>query len=109
MDDNNISGLYWFWVFSFFRMEETVRTLLQYKSKFEQLKQDRHSVANSYEVSFSEHFIFSASIWTFFFGCIGNYWGGGGLRWNYKPPALDCNYAMSGRRDVLVWHLQKSP
>lgn len=32
-------------------MEETVRTLLQYKSKFEQLKQDRHSVANSYEVS----------------------------------------------------------
>lgn len=37
--------------FSFFRMEETVRTLLQYKSKFEQLKQDRHSVANSYEVS----------------------------------------------------------
>lgn len=35
----------------FFRMEETVRTLLQYKSKFEQLKQDRHSVANSYEVS----------------------------------------------------------
>lgn len=32
-------------------MEETVRTLLQYKSKFEQLKQDRHTVANSYEVS----------------------------------------------------------
>ncbi|XP_025415025.1 uncharacterized protein LOC112686802 isoform X2 [Sipha flava] len=33
----------------FTKMEETVRTLLQYKSKFEQLKQDRHSVANSYE------------------------------------------------------------
>ncbi|XP_060877189.1 uncharacterized protein LOC132950025 isoform X1 [Metopolophium dirhodum] len=33
----------------FTKMEETVRSLLQYKSKFEQLKQDRHSVANSYE------------------------------------------------------------
>ncbi|XP_050535915.1 uncharacterized protein LOC126902564 isoform X2 [Daktulosphaira vitifoliae] len=33
----------------FSKMEETVRTLLQYKSKFEQLKQDRHSAANSYE------------------------------------------------------------
>lgn len=37
--------------FLYSRMEETVRTLLQYKSKFEQLKQDRHTVANSYEVS----------------------------------------------------------
>lgn len=32
-------------------MEETVRALLKYKSKFEQLKHDRHSVTNSYEVS----------------------------------------------------------
>lgn len=35
----------------FFRMEETVRALLKYKSKFEQLKHDRHLVTNSYEVS----------------------------------------------------------
>ncbi|VVC31913.1 Hypothetical protein CINCED_3A015538 [Cinara cedri] len=33
----------------FTKMEETVRALLKYKSKFEQLKHDRHSVTNSYE------------------------------------------------------------
>jgi len=49
---NDLYILYtYFVVFFRFRMEETVRTLLQYKSKFEQLKQERHSVANSYEVS----------------------------------------------------------